>query len=201
MKVLKNISIAIGVVIALFIVIGLFLPSKWEVSKSLAMTASPERIYHEVANLHNWTKWSPWTYEKDKTLQYTYTGPEIGVGAQQNWTSEKMGKGWLKIVKADPESGITYELFIDMNNFQSTLNGTMVFEAAGDQTNVIWTDTGDSGNNLLRRWMSLGMGSMLGAELEKGLANLKVLVEKEASNNGNEAKNDAAVKTDEAVEE
>lgn len=179
MKVLKNISIAIAVLVALFIVVGLFLPSKWEVSRSLTMTASKERIYQQVANLQNWLNWSPWTGEEDKSLVYTYSGPEEGVGAQQNWTSEKMGNGWLKVVKAEAQSGVDYELFIDMGRFQSTLNGQMSFETVGDQTKVVWTDTGDSGNNLIKRWMSLGMNSMLGKDLDKGLAKLKELVEKE----------------------
>lgn len=180
MKLVKNISIVVGALIALFIVIGLFLPRTWEVSRSLTMAASKHRIYAEVANLHNFTKWSPWTDEKDKTLQYTYSGPEIGVGAQQDWTSEKMGKGWLKVVKADPETGIVYDLFIDMGSMQSSLTGTMDFESTGDQTTVTWTDRGDSGNNIFKRWMSvLFVTRMLGPDLEKGLANLKVIVEKE----------------------
>lgn len=178
MKLVKNISIVVGALIALFIVIGLFLPRTWEVSRSATMAASKDRIYAEVANLHNFTKWSPWNDEKDKTLQYTYSGPEIGVDAQQDWTSEKMGKGWLKIVKADPDTGIVYDLFIDMGSMQSSLTGAIEFESTGDQTTVTWTDRGDSGNNIFKRWMSaLFVTKMLGPDLEKGLAKLKAIVE------------------------
>lgn len=186
MRTIKNISIVIAVLLALFVVIGLFLPSKWEVSRSLAMSASKQRIYDEVANLQNWLKWSPWTGEKDQTLKYSYEGPMVGAGAQQNWTSEKMGNGWLKIVEANVEEGIKYDLFIEMGPFSSNILGSMSFDDMGEETNVIWTDKGDYGNNILKKWMALAMGSMLGKDLETGLKSLKELVEKEEAPNNND---------------
>jgi|SRR5580700_8114189 hypothetical protein len=180
MKVLKNISIAVGSLLVLFIVVGMLLPSKWEVSRSINIAANKETIYSAVANLHRFIEWSPWTGEEDPSLVYTYEGPEEGVGAKQNWTSEKMGKGWLEISEADPEKGIIYKLFIDMGRWQNNLEGQMAFEALDNETKVTWTDRGENGANIVKKWMALFMNSMLGKDLEKGLTKLKSLTEKEA---------------------
>jgi len=179
MKALKNILIAVAALVVLFIVVGLFLPNTWEVSRSATMSAGKERIYDSVANLSKWLEWSPWNDTKDASLVYTYEGPEEGEGAQQNWTSEKMGTGWLKLTKAHPETGISYDLFIDMGRFQSTLHGEIAFETVGDQTKVTWTDRGENGNNIIKKLlMSLSMKSMLGKDMELALQKIKEIVEK-----------------------
>jgi hypothetical protein len=177
MKALKNILIAVVALGALFIVVGLFLPNTWEVSKSVTISASKERIYDSVANLTKWPEWSPWNDTKDTSLKYTYEGAEFGEGAQQNWTSNKMGTGWLKITKANPETGISYDLFIDMGRIKSNLQGEIAFESVEGQTKVTWIDRGQN-KNIFEKWMALSMGSMLGKDMLLGLNNLKAIVEK-----------------------
>lgn len=175
---LKWLLIIIGTLVAIFVIGGFMIPREWTVSRSITINAPAEEIYPHVANLRNWQTWSPWTKEKDPTQVYTYEGPESGLGAKWLWTSEKMGKGVLEIKKASPSEGVAYELFIDMGNMQSTINGDMAFRPVDGKTEVTWTDRGDCGNHLAKRWMSLLIGRMLGAEMEQGLANLKSLVEK-----------------------
>lgn len=178
MKTLKNILIATLALAGLFIIVGLFLPNTWEVNKSLTMAASKERIYSHVADLHKWPEWSPWNDAKDTSLKYSYEGPQEGVGAQQNWTSDKMGTGYLKLTEANPDTGIKYDLFIDMGRFQSSLLGQIAFENVDGQTKVTWTDKGENGNNIIRKWMALSISSMLGKDMLKGLHALKEIVEK-----------------------
>ncbi|HXW60180.1 MAG TPA: SRPBCC family protein [Myxococcota bacterium] len=176
-KVFKWSVIVIALVVAIFVVGGVMLPGSWTVSESIAMSASEDKVFEQVANLRNWQNWSPWTKEKDPTQVYMYEGPEIGAGAKWLWTSEKMGKGYLVIKEADMNSGIKYELFIDMNNSQSTINGAMNFSREDDMLKVSWTDDGDAGNNLVKRWMSLFVKQMLSKEMKAGLEKLKALVE------------------------
>lgn len=174
----KGLLILVAVLGGVFVIGGLLLPSEWKVSRSLVIEAPVDAIYAQVSNLRNWQNWSPWTKEKDPTQEYAYEGPESGVGAKWLWTSQNMGTGWLEIQKADPAQGIAYELFIDMGNMQSTIHGDMVFQIADGKVEITWSDSGSSGNNLLKRWMSLLMDGMLGGELEQGLAKLKMIVEK-----------------------
>jgi hypothetical protein len=184
---LQGLLIVVGALIAIFIIGGFLIPQEWSVSRSKVISASPELIYPQVANLKNWQRWAPWTLEKDPTQVYSYEGPEMGAGAKWNWVSQKMGKGHLQLKEADPKKGIVYELFIDMNDMQSTMKGVMAFKEKNGETEVVWTDSGDSGNNLIKRWMSLLIGKMLGEEMETGLSKLKDLVEAEKLKRANES--------------
>ncbi len=177
MKLFKTIAIIFAGLIVLFFIVGVFLPSQWQVQRSEVIAASPEAIYQYVGNLKKWREWTVWNNEQDPTMQHTYEGPEMGVGSQNSWTSEKMGIGWLRIIQADPETGISYTLFIDMGRFRSTIAGQIAFVRQPNGTLVTWTDQGDNGTNIVKKWMSLMIDSMLGKELDKNLANLKLLVE------------------------
>lgn len=176
-RVIKWGLIVLGALIAIFVIGGLLIPEQWNVSRSVTINAQPEEIYSHVSDLRDWQNWTSWTKEKDPSQAYTYEG-EPGVGHKWLWTSEKMGEGNLEIKKADPQEGIEYELFIDMGTMQSTIFGDVAFRRHDNKTEVTWTDRGSSGNNLVKRWMSLMIGKMLGEELEYGLNNLKKLTEK-----------------------
>src|SRR5687767_4136933 len=132
MKMLKWLLITVATLAAIFLIGGLLMPKKWTVSESITIKAPAATIYGQVANLRNWQNWSAWTQDKDPTQVYTYEGPDMGVGAKWSWTSQKMGSGWLQIVKADVEEGIEYDLFIDMGDNKSNMHGTMAFSKVED---------------------------------------------------------------------
>lgn len=178
---MRMLAIAISgmfVVGGVFVIGGFLIPSKWDVTSSVVIHASPERIYPLVSNFKEWEKWSPWNASKDATLEYVYSGPESGVDARQDWTSKKMGSGWMELTSARPQKGIAYDLHINTNQTQSTLYGSIIFAPADGGTKVIWTDKGDSGKNIINRWMSLMIKLMLKKDIDKGLSGLKARAEK-----------------------
>lgn len=170
--------IGVGIFLSVFIIGGYLIPAKWTVSRSMLIKAPVENIHAYVSNLKKWQEWTPWTTEKDSSLKYNYEGPESGVGAKSLWTSDKMGSGSITIKESDPAKGINYDLFIDMGSMQSNLFGEIAYRPEAEGIEVTWTDRGDSEKNLMKRWMSLFMDSMLGKELTSGLEKLKALVEK-----------------------
>jgi hypothetical protein len=176
-NVLKWLLIAVGSLVAIFLIGGFMIPRHWSVNESITINAPAEAVYAQIADLKNWQNWSPWTKEKDPTQVYTYEGPEMGVDQKWSWASENMGTGWLLIKTADPIKGIGYELFIDMKGNQSTINGEIAFTQTDSGLEVAWKDDGDSGNNLIKRWMSLFIKPMLGKEMNSGLVKLKALTE------------------------
>ncbi len=178
MKIVQAGSLLLGILAAVFVVGGMVVPSLWQVSRSTIIAKNPEAIYPYLASLKKWEQWSVWTQENDPTLVYTYEGPESGKGAKQHWTSKKMGSGWLEITEANPETGIVYTLFIDMGRFQSTIQGSIKLEGGGTYTKLTWSDHGDAGENLLKKWMNMIMDPMLGRQLETSLVRLKTLIEK-----------------------
>ena len=179
MKIVQAGSLLLIVLAAVFVVGGMAVPSLWQVSRSTIIAKRPEAIYPYLASLKKWEQWSVWTKKKDPTLNYVYEGPEIGAGARQRWTSQKMGDGWLEITEAHLEKGLAYKLFIDMGRFQSNIDGTIQLEPGGTYTKVTWSDHGDAGGNLVKKWMNMIIDPLLGKQLETSLAHLKMLVEKQ----------------------
>ncbi|MFA5959516.1 MAG: SRPBCC family protein [Tatlockia sp.] len=178
MRVLRFLSRALLILGTIFICGGLLIPSEWKVSRAITVHASPEQIYPLVSNFQEWEKWSPWNSTQDASLHYQYEGPAAGVGAKQRWESKKMGKGSMQMTFAEPQQGIAYDLFINMGQSQSRLHGEIAFHPQGEETRLTWTDQGNSGKHFGKRWMSLLIKTMLGKDMDKGLADLKNQVEK-----------------------
>lgn len=176
-NILKWVLIALGSLVAIFLVGGFMIPQQWSVTESATINAPAEAVYSQIADLKNWQVWSPWTKEKDPAQEYTYEGTEPGVGQKWSWKSEKMGTGWLEIKTGDAAKGITYELFLNMNGHQSTMHGELTYVQTEAGLEVTWKDTGDSGSNLVKRWMSLFIKPILSDEFKAGLAKLKTVTE------------------------
>jgi hypothetical protein len=165
--------IILGSLAAVYIIGGIVIPKEWSVVETTSINAPYEAIYEQIADLKNWQAWSPWKKEVDESQVNTYEGETLGVGQKLSWVSQKMGQGWLKITTAHPESGIGYELFIDMNGHQSTILGEITYIKTDAGLDVTWKDLGNSGNNLIKRWMSLFIKPKLAKQLKEGLLNLK----------------------------
>lgn len=178
-KILRGGAITIVMLLAIYALGGLFLPSTWSVTETITIKAPKEKVYAQIANLRNWQNWSPWTKELEPSQVYTYEGPAIGPGAKWLWDGQKMGKGWIEITNANIEKGIDYKLFMEMNDESSTLEGAIHYTSVEDGLNIVWVDKGDVGNSFNNRWMTLLMKMMLGKEKNKGLEKLKFITEKE----------------------
>ena len=176
MKILKRILIVLVVLFALGAIVGLFLPKEVHVERSMAMNASPEKIYHYVDNLKKYNEYSPW-HMKDTTTVYTYEGPESGVGAKMTWDGKhwQVGKGWMRTVETVPNSMIKRELYF-MEDESKPAYGTFLFAPEGEGTKVTWALDADMGANPYKRLMGLMMG-MVTKEFDAGLTAMKTRVE------------------------
>lgn len=171
----KYLAIVFGSLAAIFIIGGLVIPKEWSVRESININADKRLLYREIADFKNWSHWSPWQDEVAKS-QNTYEGDTLGLGQKLSWVGDNM-KGYMKITKADVHNGISYELFMDMNNSQYTLFGDINYVSTEHDLEVTWQDFGDSGNNLPKRWMSLFIKPQLAKQFKEGLASLKTRVE------------------------
>jgi len=178
-KILKPILIGLAALIVLIILIGLFLPSAAHVERSTSIAASPETVFGLVNNLRRFNEWSPW-YEIDPSTEFNYSGPEQGVGARLQWASNsaELGSGAQEIVASEPLSRVRTRLeFEDESNAHAELRLTPENSA----THVSWAFDVDFGFNLLGRYFGLFLDGILGPYYEKGLVNLKVVAEAEAT--------------------
>ena len=151
MRSLRNVVIAIAVLLVLFLVIAFFLPSRFAVERSTVIAAPAGEIYARVATPRTWASWSAWNAKADSTLVYTYAGPDSGVGAIMRFTAKQMGNGELEIVEAVTDRVVGYELRLTGTDMK--VSGRVTLEPAGEGTRVTWRDAGDLGGNVLLRYL------------------------------------------------
>jgi len=177
-KALKITGIAAGGLFLAVTAVGLCLPQTVHIERSIVVTGTPEDVYPFIASFKTgWSQWSPFQDEK-ANLQVQFSGPETGVGAAQRWDSEEMGDGHMEITKADPKSGVSFDVVLMHDSYR--LNGSLICEPAETGTKVTWTDDIPYGANPYRRYLGLVVRKPLGDAFEKGLGTLKTKVEAKA---------------------
>jgi effector-binding domain-containing protein len=174
MKALKIIGIIILVIVALFFIIALFLPSKVVMEESIVINKPASLIFDQVNNFHNWTAWSPWQ-ANDPGMVVTYEGPDEGVGAKMMWTSKKSGNGSMTNIECIPYKRVASALDFGMkgvatNNFD--------FQDEKGATKVTWGVDIPSLTYPHERYLSLMMPNMMKVYFRKGLEKLKEITEK-----------------------
>jgi hypothetical protein len=123
-----------------------------------------------------WTQWNPFD-DEDKTFRYTYAGPKDGVGATTSWDSDSSGDGHMTITRADPKSGVDYDLALMHDSYR--LAGSLTCEPAGaGETKVTWGGDFDMTTNPYRKLMGPVTKAIISKEFDRGLATIKATVEK-----------------------
>lgn len=148
----------------------------YTVERSITINASPERVYEQIANFHNWSNWSPWE-DVDPELKRTYTGPESGTGAAYGWSgNRKAGQGRMEITQATEATRVQIDLVFE-KPWKARNETVFAIRPEGSGCHVTWTMTGR--RTLMTRLMGLfmSMDKMLGSDFEKGLSRLKATTE------------------------
>jgi uncharacterized protein YndB with AHSA1/START domain len=175
MRILKNLLIVIVLAIAALAAGAYLLPRNVIVERTATVSAPPEEVFALVNSLKRSAEWSPWM-GLDPNMTVTYSGPDEGVGATMEWTSEDpaVGNGRQEITASVPAERVESALdFGDMG----TAEAWFVLAPDGSGTSVTWGLDADMGMNPIGRWMGLMMDRWIGADYEKGLASLKALAE------------------------
>lgn len=172
MKALKKILLAIGLLLAVLIVISFFLPSRLHIEKSVEINAPADIVFEQFNTLQNWEQWSPWV-KMDPQSKREYFGSGAGVGSGYTWKGEKTGEGKLTITESNPYTSIVTELEMRGEKVYPGFN----FEESGGKTKVTWYFDSDAGWNPFGRYMNLMVKGMLGHQFEQGLNDVKQIVE------------------------
>jgi effector-binding domain-containing protein len=161
-------------VIALVVLIQL-LPSEIKVERSLVMNTQPRTVFNQVNVLKNWEAWSPWKKD-DPSMLLTYSG-EKGKGSSYSWTSKKedVGVGRCEIILSEINHKVGTQL--DFGD-KGSGNGLWIFEKTEGGTNVTWSFE-TKADGIKMKLMGLFMDKILGGMMEKGLVDIKSIVEVE----------------------
>jgi len=174
MKVLKYAVLILFALVGVVLIVGLCMPKEWTVERSLAVNAAPAKIHPLVGNLEGWPWWMPWM-EEDPAMKLTFEGKAGEPGSKMIWKSEKMGNGRLTVTRSDPATGLDYEMVMD--EFTEPAHGSIRYSVEGSVTRLTWKDTGTFGSNPVLRLFGPLMEGMLEHYFDKGLANVKTIVE------------------------
>lgn len=162
--------IVLAVLVVLFVVIPLFLPSKVHVERSIEINADAEKIFPMVNAFRNWEKWSPWQ-QKDPDMQHTYFG-ESGLGHKHSWKgNKKVGQGSMTMTQSIPNRELGFDLQFGPNPKPNPVGFTFV--ETGSVTRVTWFMDVDFGMFLPGRYFGLMFDKWMAPDLEGGLSNLK----------------------------
>ena len=178
MHILRKTAITLAIMVLLFVIVGLFLPTKRSLSRSITIHTPMDVVFNEVNSLKRWENWSPWR-DIDPHAVVQYEGPEAGVGCTMSWYSEhpKIGKGTQQIVVSEPHQHIVINL--DFVNWDGAITAGWKFEEQAEgETRVTWSNDSDNKGKLFNKYMDLFIiYPQLGKNYEQGLKNLKAYVE------------------------
>ncbi|PTX56694.1 polyketide cyclase/dehydrase/lipid transport protein [Litoreibacter ponti] len=163
-----------GLVLALAL-IGMLLPREVEVSRSTVIDAPPRAVFPHVNNLKATEAWSPWL-GIDPNVQTTFGPIAEGVGARMEWASDhpNVGNGAMEVIESVENATVVSAL--DFGEMGLATARHVLLEQDG-KTEITWSLEVDMGAGPVGRWMGLMMDGWVGADYERGLANLKTLVE------------------------
>ncbi|HEY8240117.1 MAG TPA: SRPBCC family protein [Kiritimatiellia bacterium] len=177
---MKKFLIVLVVIIAAFVGYVAMQPSEFQISRSATIAATPDAVFAQVNDFHNWGSWDPWA-KMDPNAKSTFDGPPAGTGASLAWAgNEQVGEGKMTITESKPPELVRIKLEF-IKPFASVADAEFTFKPEGNQTTVTWTMSGK--NNFISKafCVFMNMDKTVGGDFEKGLASMKAFVETAAT--------------------
>ena len=175
----KIILSVLAVLVIGIVVVGILVsmqPDEYTVVRSATFNAPPEKVFEQVNDFRNWKVWSPWE-KLDPNMKTTLSGPESGKGAGYAWIgNDDVGEGKMTIVESRPFEMVGIDLEF-LQPFAMRSRSDFTFKPEGGGTNVTWTMKGENGVVGKAFSLVMDMDSMIGKDFEKGLAQMKPIVE------------------------
>ena len=180
MKIIKKILIAIVIIIAIPLIAALFVKGDYALERETIIKKPKQFVFDYVKHIKNQNNFSVWNM-KDPNAKMDYKETDGTVGFISSWDSEnkEVGTGEQEIKQIAEGSRIDMELrFTKPMNMKD--NAYMITEAIDStQTKVKWGFFGKSPYPMNLMCLFMDMDKMVGPDLQKGLDNLKVILEKQ----------------------
>jgi hypothetical protein len=172
------VKIGLVVLVALIFFLGYIAlrDPEYIITRQIAIHAPPARIFPFLNNSKLSERWGPWA-EVDPTTKMNYSGPEAGVGSKTYWAGgKKLGSGSATIVNSIPDKEVDIQLAYT-SPMNMTQDSAYIIQSSGKDSVVTWRVKGR--NTFPGRVMCafVDMDKQVGGFFEKGLSNLKTLVE------------------------
>ena len=174
---LTYIVIAVVAIVVVLLAVVAMQSSDFRVERKATIPAPPAEVFAQVRDLHKWQAWSPWE-QVDPEMKRTYSGAATGTGASYAWVGNRnVGEGRMTITECRPNELIRIRLEF-FKPFKATNTAEFTFQPQGDrQTAVTWSMFGPKNFFAKALHLCISMDKMIGGQFDKGLANLKAVVE------------------------
>lgn len=173
----KKILIGLVLIIAVFCAYVAMLPNDYRIERSLKIEGKPDQVFAQVNDLRNFNEWSPWA-KLDPNSKAEFSEPSLGKGASLSWAgNHDVGKGKMTIIESSPDERIRMRLDFK-EPMEDTATAEFLFKPDGESTSVTWAIFGQDSFIGKAICVFMDRDKMVGDMFEKGLSNLKGLVEK-----------------------
>ena len=154
-------------------------PDSFRVERSARVQATGVQVLALLEDFHRWAEWSPWEHI-DPSMQRSFSGEASGKGAVYAWTGTgKAGAGRMEILAAEANRLLIQIDFFKPFTAHNSVEFTWVTEGSGEAaaTQIHWAMFGPS--PFISKLMGLvfNMDKLIGNDFEKGLANLRSVLE------------------------
>jgi hypothetical protein len=173
---LMKILIGLAVVVVVLVMIVATRPSEFRVARTATIAAPAPAVFAQVNDFRRWEAWNPWA-RIDPAMKQTYEGAPAGPGAVYTWAgNHEVGEGRMTLTESRPSDLIRIKLEF-LKPFRGTSVAEFTFRPEGDHTVVTWSMVGE--NDFIAKAVHLfvDMDRMVGGNFEKGLAQMKSVVE------------------------
>lgn len=176
MGIAKKLGLGLLVVVVGFLAFVATRPSHFRYERSGLIAAAPEAIYPYLSSFEKCAQWNPYD-RKDPAMKRTIQGTDGTVGSKLEFVgNSETGSGQLEFLKVEPNRFV--ELRLTMTSpvkAENLVRYELKPEAGG--TRFTWSMEGDSGFIGKLFGVIIDCEKMVAGDFEKGIANLKALVE------------------------
>lgn len=180
MRAIKKILFVLLALIAIIAVVALFVDDEFSVVRKVEIQRSSDDVYEYVKHLKNQDNYSVWQ-QMDPDMKKSYEGIDGQVGFIAKWDSknEDVGKGEQEIIKLTEGERIDTEIRFEQP-FESTGQSYFLTNSTNNEsTMVTWGFNGSMSYPFNLMMLFIDMDEDLGAQLQKGLDQLKEVLESE----------------------
>jgi len=175
MSLIRRVLLWTGAALLLLVAAAYLLPRQVHVDRSITVNAPRTAVFEQINGYATFNTWSPW-FALDPNAKYTFEGPATGVGAKMSWVGDPSALGSGSQVITASQAGERVASDVDFGQ-GGVAKQVISLAADGEGTRVTWGIDIDLGMNPVSRYFGLAMDGMVGKDFEKGLANLKKVVE------------------------
>ena len=175
MKLFKIYFVIFAIVLAFVLGSRLF-PHTYYVERSITINKPVSETFAYLSNYHNWEKWSLWNKNVDSTLYYFYNKTQNTIGSRQYFYGALLGQGYFETIGYKKDSSLQF--ILSVNRAERTAAGVFTFKVIDAYTTELhWIDSGNVGNNPIKRYMIPFVTKNTATTLDNGLASIKANLE------------------------